>query len=217
MILNNVNNSDKIRELEYRLENLLSLPAGSTTADAELKDIRVGANGVVYYSAGQAVRQQFNIVKGMCKDIGMIAENTSDQINGVTVSEEYNEWVNGIIDSSTGELITEDVYNYSTDYILLSAGDSIILTECPESSKLKVYSYDVDTQAFIGLVATLKEPEYENNKIYTATEDVLVRCSDDGSGTFRIQVTSVTAGILKRLEALEKFIADIENGNEVEY
>ena len=50
--------NENISVLVARMDTFASLPDGSTAGDAELLDIRVGANGVTYSSAGAAVRGQ---------------------------------------------------------------------------------------------------------------------------------------------------------------
>lgn len=68
-----------INNLQERLENLLgTLEEGSTTGDAELIDIRTGADGIVYTSAGESVRMQYHL---LTKELESTIDTFKDLLN----------------------------------------------------------------------------------------------------------------------------------------
>lgn len=80
---NSINNEASVRQtadnaLTARMNTFTSLPEGSTTGDAELQDIRVGANGKTYPNAGGAVRGQISELKS---DLYEISEDVYDVIS----------------------------------------------------------------------------------------------------------------------------------------
>lgn len=99
--INEVDSNGK--QLKQRVDNISNLPDGSTTADAELVDIRVGANGVTYSSAGEAVREQF---KGNDEKINSLKEDLDNfrfyESNGFFKF--ISNWYNGDIDGA-GEFV----------------------------------------------------------------------------------------------------------------
>ena len=62
--------------LDARMDTFASLPSGSTSGNAELLDIRVGADGTTYASAGDAVRGQISDLKDNFKNTGFTLSPT---------------------------------------------------------------------------------------------------------------------------------------------
>jgi hypothetical protein len=61
-------NKTDLETQKNRIDNLVTLPEGSTTNDARLEDIKIGADGVTYTSPAEAVRQQLTKINDGFKE-----------------------------------------------------------------------------------------------------------------------------------------------------
>lgn len=112
----------------------------------EIADIRVGADGTVYNSAGEAVRAQCGKVSNELKEFNLISESydrrnllenkaTSQTLNGLTieVKEDKTIVINGIPTVTTVIDLNRFVLN----------AESLILSGCPTGGSNSTYKLDV--------------------------------------------------------------------------
>ena len=108
--------NSKITTLESRMDTFTSLKEGSTTGDAELQDIRVGADGTKYPSAGKSVREQIGKLK---EDLGEITEQYSKDITGEI------EWINGKWHAAS---TIQNETGHKGAYVPVNAGEKYTIT-----------------------------------------------------------------------------------------
>lgn len=90
---NQTNLANQQTTLSNRMDTFTRLSEGSTTGDAELQDIRVGANGTTYDTAGNAVRGQYSQLK---EDLDNVISNLLLYKDvSISVKQGYYSKVNG--------------------------------------------------------------------------------------------------------------------------
>lgn len=109
------NTNSNLATQTARIDSIIALPDGSTTADAELIDIRTGADGTTYPSAGDAVRGQVANKVFRVMDRVTSSESRYFNIDLAPVGSIISYAVNGnALPENTGDLFT---YSGSTQYI----------------------------------------------------------------------------------------------------
>ena len=139
-----------------RIDNLTKLQDGSTTGDAELADIRVGADGKTYENAGEAVRGQ---VIGLKEYLSKVKSDISTDI--FVKLDFYT--IKGFINFRNGNYVEiSDVETYwCTDFISCKSGDEFIVTTGYYGDVCGVAFYDSDKK-FISAALHDEEATFTN-------------------------------------------------------
>ena len=155
-----------------RIDNLIKLPTGSTTGDAELADIRVGADGKVYNTAGDAVRTQLQENKEQTDEA---VASLKEDINNISSPNLFNPAVakaNVAINSGDGSEMPFDGW-IATGYIPVSEGEVLYFSSNGEPTPYSTGAfYDKNKQR----VDSFGNPNNNNNNI-TVTSDGYARFS----------------------------------------
>ena len=149
-----------------RMDTFTSLPEGSTSGNAELADIRVGADGTTYDTAGNAVRGQIGELKSDLTDLQNVTEDiliTSNIYDYESVTDGY------YVPSTSGIPVVNANFCYS-DYIFVKDALKVTISRKNGLGIGSVHCafYDVNKTYISGVVAGTDTPTIDipNNVIY---------------------------------------------------
>lgn len=184
-----------------RIDNLVA-NNNPTEGNSELLDIRVGADGNTYESAGEAVRGQ---VGSLSKEI-IDFSNVSWMLNNFSSVIPRTNYVNRAIDSITGHIGGETPTRCATEnFIFLPKGSVINFSITEGYDVLSVYRYNMDRmyidQVSKDTLKTASETSYLI-RLYTGKKDTAQNISPEEAVT-NIQCT-MTIDIVQ--ENIKKYV-----------
>lgn len=203
--------NNELKTLNARMDTFTKLPEGSTTGDAELQDIRVGANGVIYNTASDAVRGQYtqlNYGLNELKNITSNIPNTYIDVDNNIINNKYD--INIIQEYVYGRYYTNGLKNL-TNYVYNKNGLEKGVYSFVNNTGFQycLVEYVTDTEG--NVIATWRKKDANNVNINSKTHINFAK--DDNANMTQDDIFNILTNfkIISKTETIN--LSDIERCN----
>ena len=150
--------SDEIEAREHaddvinaRIDEITTLPEGSTSGDAELADIRVGANGITYPNAGDAVRGQYTELDNKISALGDFTDDFLDDTAKYNISiNRYNgDYTPGYYVNNTNGTLSSSATYGASDFVKIDnpSNKIVVTTYGTQDGRLRYAFYSTNNES----------------------------------------------------------------------